>query len=170
MTFFKQLHIQNRFFTYITILSAVFLLSYWIAILLVVAWFLTCVFATIACIDLLLLFRFKNGLVANRVLPQKFSNSDENKISITIHNNYPFAIQSTIIDELPAQFQKRDFTYTKNLEKHTNDTFEYTVTPFNRGEYHFGGLNIYVATAVSIFSRRYHFDGDKMVAVQKLER
>ena len=165
MTFFKQLHIHNRFFTYIAILSAVFLVSYWVAVFLVIAWFLTSIFATIAILDFVLLFRFKNGMVANRVVPQKFSNSDENKISIALHNNYPFAIKSTIIDELPVQFQKRDFTFTKHLEKHTSDTFEYSVTPFERGEHHFGGLNIYVATGLAIFSRRFYFDANKMVAV-----
>lgn len=165
MTIFKQIHIHNRFFTYITILSGVFLLSYWIPVLLVVAWFLTITFTTIAFIDIVLLFRFKNGISANRVVPEKFSNSDKNKVTITLNNQYPFAIQLTTIDELPIQFQKRDFVHFKSLEKHATDTFDYTVTPLERGEYHFGSLNVYAATALSFFSRRFRFDTDKMVAV-----
>lgn len=165
MNFFKQLHIHNRFFTYIAILSGVFLLSYWIPVLLAVAWFLTITFSTIALIDVLLLFRFKNGITANRVVPKKFSNSDENTIAITLNNNYPFKIQTKTIDELPIQFQKRDFKHQKHLQKHTKDTFDYTVIPFERGEYHFGNLNVYVATQLSFFSRRFTFDANKMVAV-----
>lgn len=165
MRFFKQLHIHNRFFTYIAILSGVFLLSYWIAILLVVAWFLTITFTTIAFIDIILLFRFKNGVTASRVVPDKFSNSDENKVSIKLSNNYPFAIQLMIIDELPIQFQKRDFVYFKQLKKHANDTFEYAVTPFERGVYNFGSLNVFAATSLSFFSRRHRFEADKNVAV-----
>ena len=146
-------------------MSGVFLLSYWIPVLLGVAWFLTITFSTIALIDILLLFRFKNGITANRVVPNKFSNSDENTIAITLNNNYPFKIQTKTIDELPIQFQKRDFKHQKHLEKHTKDTFDYTVIPFERGEYHFGNLNVYVATQLSFFSRRFTFDANKMVAV-----
>lgn len=165
MTFFKQIHIHNRFFSYIAVLSGLFLLSYWIPVLLPVAWMLTVVFSIVALFDILLLFRFKNGIVANRVVPKKFSNSDENTISIAIENNYPFAVKTTTIDELPTQFQKRDFRHAKNLEKHANETFDYLVTPVERGEYHFGSLNVYAATALSFFSRRFRFDADKMVAV-----
>ena len=165
MTFFKQLHIHNRFFTYIAVLSGVFLLSYWIPVLLAVAWFLTITFSTIALIDIVLLFRFKNGIVANRVVPKKFSNSDENKVAITLNNNYPFEVKITTIDELPEQFQKRDFARVKKVAKYANETFEYSVTPFERGAYYFGSLNLYAATALSFFSRRFRFDADKMVAV-----
>jgi len=165
LTFFKQIHIHNRFFSYIAVLSGLFLLSYWIPVLLAVAWVLTVVFSIVALFDILLLFRFKNGIVANRVVPKKFSNSDENTISIAIENNYPFAVKTTTIDELPTQFQKRDFRHAKNLEKHANETFDYLVTPVERGEYHFGSLNVYAATALSFFSRRFRFDADKMVAV-----
>lgn len=146
-------------------LSGVFLVSYWMPILLGVAWFLTVVFSAIALLDILFLFRFKNGIVANREVPKKFSNSDENTIAISLENNYPFAVKTTTIDELPIQFQKRDFTQIKNLEKHANETFEYSVLPVERGEYHFGSLNVYAATALSFFSRRFRFDADKMVAV-----
>jgi uncharacterized protein (DUF58 family) len=131
----------------------------------VVAWFLTSIFATIALLDFILLFRFKKGVVANREAPKKFSNSDANSISITLHNNYPFAVALTTIDELPKQFQKRDFTHQNHLIKHESATFEYRVTPFERGEYHFGSLNCYASTALAFFSRRFRFDADKMVAV-----
>jgi len=165
LKFFKQIHIDNRFFSYIAVLSGVFLLSYWLPVLLAVAWFLMVVFSTIALLDLLLLFRFKNGIVANRIVPKKFSNSDENIINIGLENNYPFAVKTTTIDELPIQFQKRDFTHTKYLEKHANETIEYSVIPVERGEYHFGSLNVYAATALSFFSRRFKFEANKIVAV-----
>ena len=103
--------------------------------------------------------------MANRVVPKKFSNSDENNISINLNNNYPFAIQLSVIDELPKQFQKRDFNYTKNVEKHASETINYVVKPFERGEYHFGSLNVYASSALSFFSRKFRFNSDKMVPV-----
>ena len=63
------------------------------------------------CIDLVILYRFKNGFSSKRIVSDKLSNSDENEIAITLENNYPFQVYISLIDELPAQFQKRDFDY-----------------------------------------------------------
>lgn len=164
-TFFKQLYISNRFFTYIAILSGMFLLSYWFPIGLAIAWFLTVTFTTIAFIDMLILFRFKKGIEAQRKTPQKFSNSDENTISIAVSNNYPFKLNIKVIDELPHQLQKRDFYIAKTLNKHESDVIKYTITPFERGEYHFGNVNVYASTFLSFFSRKFTFDADTMVPV-----
>lgn len=165
LKFFKQIHIHNRFFTYIALVSAVFLVSYWIAILWIVAWFLTCVFATIALLDVLLLFRFQKSVVAQRTVPKKFSNSDANTVLVHLQNNYPFAVELTTIDELPKQFQKRDFSHKIHIEKHAHATFEYMVTPFERGVYYFGSLNVYASTTLAFFARRFCFDADAEVAV-----
>ena len=97
-----------------------------------------------------MLFSAKNGLNARRILTEKFSNSDENPVSITLKNNYKFNIEAKIIDELPNQFQKRDFEHIVNLKPVENYNFEYEVTPVERGEYHFGNLNIYVSSPLKI--------------------
>ncbi|NVK51464.1 MAG: DUF58 domain-containing protein [Flavobacteriaceae bacterium] len=163
--FLKQLYISNRFFIYIAILSGVFLLSYWIAIFLAIAWLLVLAFITIALVDIVVLFRFKNGVVARRIAPKKFSNSDENALKIALTNNYPFKIALQIIDELPHQFQNRDFTILSKLEKHTTETVKYSVTPYERGAYSFGNVNIYASTFLSFFSRKFTFDANQMIPV-----
>lgn len=140
-------------------------MSYWIDLLIVFAWFASLVFVTVALVDILVLFRFKSGIVANRIVPEKFSNSDENTITISLNNEYPFAINLSIIDEIPIQFQKRDFSYSLNLNKHESSSFNYTLTPFERGEHHFGHLNIYATSKLSFFSKKYRFNTNAMVAV-----
>ena len=65
--------------------------------------------------DIYILFGFKKGVDARRILTEKFSNSDENPIPITVKNNYKFRIEVKIIDELPSQFQKRDFEQIASL-------------------------------------------------------
>ncbi len=165
MNIIKNLYIHERFFIYISIIAATFLVSYWIDILYTVAWFLLLILVVLFLFDLVLLFRFKSGIKARRLLPEKFSNSDENPVPITIKNEYPFKVLIKVIDELPKQFQKRDFNYETNIEPYSSQDFEYQVKPVERGEYQFGILNIYASSILQIIAKRYCFDASQMVAV-----
>lgn len=163
--FFKSLYIHNRLFIYIGIVVAVFLLSFWMPTLYSLAWVLVTMLFVAMCIDLVLLFRFKNAFSSERITPEKFSNSDENEISILLKNHYPFKVHVEVIDELPFQFQKRDFNYTTPLNFNENKTFTYEVRPTERGEYVFGKTNVFVSTSLLIFSRKYSVEDSKMVKV-----
>ena len=165
MNLFKSLYIHQRFFAYISVIVATFIVSYWIEVLYSVAWLLVTIVSVLFFIDVLILFRFKNGITARRLLPQKFSNSDENPVPITIKNNYPIEVFIKVIDELPSQFQKRDFNYETAVRPIVNHNFEYEVRPVERGEYHFGSLNIFVSSALHMVSKRYRFDTSQMVKV-----
>ncbi len=165
MNSIKNLYIHERFFVYISVIAAIFLASYWIPVLYIVAWILVLIVGMLFFVDVLILFRFKNGIKARRLLPEKFSNSDENPVPVTITNGYPFKTHLKIIDELPQQFQKRDFNYETQLEQNGIHDFEYQVRPVERGEYHFGNLNIFVSSMLQMVARRYRFDATQMVAV-----
>jgi len=117
------------------------------------------------CVDIVILYRFKNGFSSKRVVSDKLSNSDENEIAITLENNYPFQVFISLIDELPSQFQKRDFSYKTSLQSAEKSTFTYNVRPVERGEYKFGNVHVFVSSLLQMFSRRYTFSDDKTVKV-----
>ncbi len=165
MNLIRSLYIHERFFIYVSIISVVFLVSFWFPILYVVAWFLVTFLALFIAVDVYLLFNRKKGVDARRILTKKFSNSDNNPIPITVKNNYNFKIEVKLIDELPHQFQKRDFENRLFINPYDVWEFEYAVKPVERGEYHFGNLNVYVSTFLRIVSRRYKFQENEMVAV-----
>ncbi|WP_420553783.1 DUF58 domain-containing protein [Tenacibaculum aiptasiae] len=165
MQFFKSIYIHNRFFIYISIISGLFLLSFWLPVLYSLTWMLVWLFLITMCIDLIVLYRFKKGFSAQRIVSDKLSNSDENEIAITLENRYPFQVFVSVIDELPEQFQKRDFDYQTSLQVADKKTFSYNVRPVERGEYKFGNLHVFVSTLLQIFSRRYVFTNDKDVKV-----
>jgi uncharacterized protein (DUF58 family) len=98
-----------------------------------------------------------------RILPDKFSNGDNNQVEISIENHYPFAIDLTIIDEIPFQFQVRDFELKLNIKPHREDRITYNLKPTERGEYHFGNLNIYASTKIGLVAKRFRFDNKAMV-------
>lgn len=163
--FFKSLYIHNRFFIYISAISALFLVSFWIPALYSATWMLVWLFVIVMCIDVLILYRFKNGFSAKRIVSEKLSNSDANEIAITLENNYPFQVFISLIDELPAQFQKRDFEYVGSLKPGEKSTYTYSVRPVERGEYKFGKVNVFVSSFLQMFSKRYSFSVEESVKV-----
>ncbi|MBP8792353.1 MAG: DUF58 domain-containing protein [Lutibacter sp.] len=165
LNIFKNLYVHQRFYVYISIISALFLVSFWLPILYLVAWFCVLVLITLFFGDIYLLFKAEKGVEARRLLTEKFSNSDENPITITLKNKYPFKVEVKIIDELPVQFQKRDFSHTYSINSNENYNFEYTVTPVERGEYHFGKLLVFTSTKFRMVARRFVFEENKSVAV-----
>lgn len=165
MNFLKSLYIHQRFYWYLSSIAALFLVSFWMPILFNAAWFLVTILAVLFFADIYMLFSESKGIAARRILTEKFSNSDENPVPITIKNNYTFAIEAKIIDELPVQFQKRDFEKNIALKTAENYNFEYQLVPVERGEYHFGFLNIYVSSPLKIVAKRYKFQAFEMVAV-----
>ncbi|SDS87993.1 DUF58 domain-containing protein [Winogradskyella sediminis] len=165
MNFLKSLYIHKQLYIYLTIASVCFLLSYWIPTLYAIAWIITICIAVLLLMDLLLLYQPKQAINARRILPDKFSNSDNNPVPITITNKYSFKTYIEVIDELPVQFQKRDFLYQTSLNPGENHDFDYIVRPVDRGEYYFGHLNIFVSSVLKIIKRKYQFQNQQMVMV-----
>ena len=165
MNLIKGLYIHERFFQVIALIAVLFLVSFWFPIFYPLSWIAFGTLSVLFLIDIFILFRFKNGLKARRILSEKFSNSDDNPVPITLENQYPFSIEVKVIDEFPKQLQKRDFEYTASVEVGAKHDFEYTVKPFERGEYHFGKLNAFVSSPLKIIAKRYRFDDPAMVSV-----
>jgi uncharacterized protein (DUF58 family) len=113
-------------------------------------------------VDLISLFK-QTGISASRILPEKLSNGDDNPIEISLQNNYNFTTDLLLIDELPFQYQKRDFEINTQLNKNDQKKINYTLRPLERGEYCFGNLNIYANSPIGLVTRRFQFAKDAMV-------
>ena len=120
------------------------------------------IFIALTFVDSILLFKQK-GIDAKRLLPEKLSNGDDNPIGITLENAYNFKVHLKLIDELPFQYQKRDFKIETDLGKLKNKKITYTLRPLQRGEYHFGNLNVYVTSPIGLLARCFQFGKDAMV-------
>ena len=111
------------------------------------------------------MFLGKGKVSAKRSLATKLSNSDVNRVEIEFLTTYPFKTQIVLIDELPVQFQKRDFEYQTHLLYGEKHRFEYKVRPVDRGMYVFGNLNVYASSPLKIVKRHYVFQKEQMVPV-----
>ncbi|MFD1063515.1 DUF58 domain-containing protein [Winogradskyella litorisediminis] len=165
MKFIKSLYIHKQFYIYIALAALCFVVSFWLPVFFSVAWIITIGIGVVVLVDILMLYQTKKGIEARRILPDKFSNSDNNPVPITIKNKYGFKAIIDVIDELPIQFQKRDFSYKVNINPKQSHDFEYLVRPVDRGEYYFGHLNVYVSTLLKIVKRKYQFQNEQMVMV-----
>lgn len=165
MQFFKSLYIHKRFFRYLAILAATFTLSYWVKPLYPIAWLLTMLVVILFFVDVYLLYNHPTAIKANRELPKKLSNSDQNPITISFNGHYPFKTFLSIIDELPEQFQERNFEYHTAINNVSAKTFTYHVRPVDRGEYVFGNLILYASSPIKLAQRRFTFQKNQMVPV-----
>ena len=161
--FFKSLYIQNRFFIVIAIVVGVFVCAFIVPFLLVLAKILVLVLAVFTLLDIFTLYFVKTGVSGRRNCPEKFSNGDLNTIQIAIQNHYTFAINIRIIDEIPIQFQERNFQLLKKVKAQENTTLEYALKPLERGAYYFGKLQVFVSSPIGLVAKRYSFDDKKMV-------
>jgi len=116
-------------------------------------------------LDFYLLYRQKNGMEAKRIMGERLSNGDDNKLAIELKNNYDYKIFCTVIDELPYQLQERKWYRELQIDANTETLLEYFIRPQERGEYNFGNINVYVDGPLKLVSRRYIFNQEKTVKV-----
>jgi len=159
----KNLYIELYFFYAIIALIILFVLSFFYAPLYNLSIALLLALVVFTLVDILVLFNTSKGIVAKRDLPEKFSNGDDNPINIYVKNHYTLPIHLNIIDEIPFQFQKRDFSINKKIKANSEIGFSYFLHPTERGEYTFGRLLIYVQSPLRLVSRRFIFSQDEMV-------
>ena len=142
---------------------ALFLLAFFFPMFYNATWYLFYILVTFTIIDVLLLFASGKTVTGSRNIPEKLSNGDENEIIVYLHNKYTFPVWTKVIDEIPFQFQKRNFEIKRKIDLQTKDSFKYILRPTERGEYLFGKLNIYVASPLRLISRRFMYEDNKMV-------
>ncbi|MBV7267818.1 DUF58 domain-containing protein [Winogradskyella sp. WHY3] len=160
--FFRYTYLTFRFFVFAIVFVALFVFSYIYPGLLNIVTSLFFVAIGLVIVDVILLFK-QIGITASRVLPEKLSNGDDNPIELTLQNHYNFKTDVLLIDELPFQYQKRDFQINTQLNKHQEKRITYTLRPLERGEYYFGYLNVYINSPIGLVTRRYQFAKDAMV-------
>ena len=163
MKIFKPFYIQPRFFYAGIGIIVLFALSYFIPILFNIAQLSILVLILLFFLDFLIVFVGKNKISATRILPDKFSNGDKNQIKLEINNNYPFTIHLEIIDEIPEQFQVRDFKIKESITPRKTRSIQYDLKPTERGEYYFGNLNVYVSSILNIVAKRFTFENGAVV-------
>ncbi len=163
--FFQTFYVSKLVYYIGFAAAALFVLSYFVPVLFTITYALL-IFTVITIVaDALLLYSKRNGLAAQRMVTDRMSNGDENKVVIQLFNHYGFAVNATVIDELPFQFQERDWHRDIKMGANIQARMEYQLKPAERGEYDFGNINVYVSGPLQLVQRRYIFEEQKIVKV-----
>ncbi len=165
LRFLKSLFLTNRLFLSLILVAVLFVFGQFFTFILVLARILLLLLTALSLLDLILLFNIKKGFDASREVPERLSNGDENKIYLFLKNNYGFTVHVNITDEIPYQFQIRDFDKAMVLNAFDEKKYEYTLRPVKRGQYEFGNINVYVSGFPGLFRRRYIFNEARTVPV-----
>lgn len=154
---FRKLYLSNRLFFTLAGIAVIYILAFFFVSLLEVGHTLLALAILVLLLDYFLLFLPNRKLIAQRILPEKLSNGDDNLVKIELQSLYKFPVTLKVIDELPFQFQNRDFLLQAKLKPYRKVVLQYRLTPKTRGEYHFGGLNVFVESPLRFLSKREVF-------------
>ncbi len=161
----KNLYLSNRFFILFGLVILTFVLAFPLGFLFPVAMTLFVLALALTIVDIIQLFGKNVKLKVRRRLPKVFSLGDPNKVTLEITNESPRALSLQVIDELPVQFQKRDFSEELFLTANKQRIFSYELTPTERGEYAFGAVNVFMETKMGLVQRRWREDYEMSVPV-----
>ena len=150
----KGLYLSNRFYWVLSGIIALFFMGYGIRVCFELAQILLALLAVLFIIDFVLLYFPKYHLKAEREIPELMNLGDDNPIKIRLFSTYPFKLMVDIVDEIPFQFQDRSFELSTVLAAHGMVNFDYELNPNERGEYHFGVINLFVHSPINLAKRR----------------
>ncbi len=163
MRFLKQLFLDINFFYALGTVFMGYILSFFFPAIYTAIHVLLCCVILALIIDIIYLFKFK--IEGERILGNKLSNGDDNTIKIRLSSTYPKPIHCEIIDEIPEQFQIRDFNISLTLNNNDPKEKAYILRPLQRGEYKFGNLNVFSKSKIGFARRRFRFNAEATTLV-----
>ena len=161
----KSFYLHKLVYYIAGLAAVVFVTSYFFPQLYRIGLLILLLMALAMLVDGVLLYSKKNALEAERILSERFSIGDPNKIFIRLRNNYPFPIRASIIDEIPVQFQDRNWLKKTQVSGQSENELHYTLTPLSRGEYYFHDINVYAHGPLQLVRRRFIFPAQQVVKV-----
>ncbi len=163
--YFLRFYFTRLFYTIGAVIVALFILAFFFPILqqvAVIAFICLCISVLF---DFIIVFAGNKPVIAKRLCAERFSNGDDNKVTIELVNRRPYTIRIEVIDELPVQFQNRKWHSTFSLSGNQTFSFDYFLKPAERGEYFFGIINIFLRGALNMVVRHINCGEEKKVAV-----
>jgi uncharacterized protein (DUF58 family) len=116
-------------------------------------------------IDIYLLYGQGAVIQIQRKTAAIWSLGDKNVVRITVHNQAGLYINLQVFDELPFQFQARDFKIEMRLAPYEQTLVNYDLTPTRRGEYVFGAVNSFASGLIGLIRRKNQHGAEEKIAV-----
>lgn len=164
MPLFKNLYLTDRIFYCLGGIIFLFFLSFLIQPLFYLPVTLLAVCIVVLCIDIYILFKNSN-INISRETTSVFSLGDQNKVSLTLENKTNRRLTVKIIDEIPYQFNERDFSIPIVINAEQTELVTYYMSPKIRGEYLFGNIHVFIQTKFGLAVKKETTAAEKSIAV-----
>jgi len=160
----KNLFFTTRLYIAFGIIISLFAFSFYLNIVFEATQMLLILLLIVLGTDIYLLFT-KSKMSCERKTGKLLSLNDENTIQLIVKNQGSFRLGLSIIDEVPVQFQLRNFKIEYQLKPNAQKIFKYKLTPKTRGEYFFNDTNILIKSPIGLARRRLTFNNGQMLPV-----
>lgn len=148
------MYLAHRFYFFLIAIILTLLVGFAVPPLFFIGRILVLLMLIAVLVDIAMLWS-RRGIHAYRTLSPRFSNGDDNPVSIRLESNYPFAVRVEVIDEVPFVFQRRDVLFKAAIRKQSDVTITYHLRPTERGVYGFGHVRVFVNTVLGLVQRRF---------------
>ncbi len=163
--FIQSLFFSRRFYLLLAGFVMLFVLSFGMPFLYEPARILLMVYLLLVLVDYLSLYVQANPINARRICSDRFSNGDDNPVTLHVQNQYPFRVRATVIDEVPVQLQWRHFSLKQTIEGKGQARLHYRIRPVERGTYLFQFIHIFAHSPLGLITRRISIDAAHEIRV-----
>lgn len=160
-----SLYFTRLFYVVVSVIIAIFILAFFYEALMQLGRLLLLCLTIAVLIDFVLLFMAKMPLSAQRFCTDRWSNGDDNLVSLVVSNHRPYRIKIEVNDELPPQLVAQYHGEMILLEENETRTIVYKVKPVERGEYHYGIINAFLHSPLGLMIRHLQLGSEQTVAV-----
>lgn len=161
----NRIYLSKRFFISLLLVVVLFIMGYSFSWIYFASRLILLVLVVFVLSDFSWLFFNRQKLEIQRKLPVRLSLGDDNPVLVSIRSDFPMKISFEVIEELPLQFQKRDFLVKGQLLPGESYQLDYLLKPLTRGEYNFGYTNVYVSSILGFIQQRIKGSEQETVAV-----
>ena len=161
----KSFYLNNIVYYIAGLASVVFVVSYFQPAMFRIGGLMLVLLGLAVVADAILVYSKRKGINAERIVSERFSIGDPNKVIITIKNQYGFPIHTSIIDELPVQFQERKWIRKVTIGRYDQFQLVYSLLPASRGEYIFNDIIVFAHAPLHLVKRRFLFPARQLVKV-----
>lgn len=163
--FYQSLFFNLRLYIVTGVLIVLFIAAFFVPVLFQFTMIALLGLSVLVLLDFIQLYAPRHAVTAKRTMAERFSNGDQNMVHLGVKNKYGFTIRIEVLDELPFQFQQRNFVLHGMLRKNEEKEFTYQLRPLERGEYVFGATHVFVTGLFRLVKRRFTIDHPHAIKV-----
>ena len=155
MRLIRGLYLSYRFFAALLVITTLFVLGFIWPLFFVIAQAILALLIALVGLEMFVLFAKKEPIEGARKVMNPLSLGDDNKVHISVKNNYGFTVKCVIYDNLPHQLQIRDLNFKQSLSANEGAQFHYLIRPTERGEFKFSDIFVFVSALPILYNVRW---------------